>query len=191
MIQGFPEIVITHPLIEQIGEGCRIDETVSIWRRGALNAADPLITIGNDIILFEHVRLVVSNKSESQLAGIHIGNGVNVNVGSFLSGEGGLFIEDEVLIGAHVRILTAGHSIDLGNESILRNDLTYAPVRIGRGAWLGAGCTVLQGRNIGRGAVVGAGSVVTRNVPPLAVVAGNPARIVRFRNKGRALSPNE
>jgi acetyltransferase-like isoleucine patch superfamily enzyme len=180
---GLPEIVIKHPLIEQIGEGCRIDESVSIWRRGDLNPADPLITIGDGVILFENVRIVVSNKNESQLAGIHLGNRVAVNVGSFLSGEGGLCIEDEVLIGPHVRVLTAGHSIDLGHESIIRNDLAYASVRIGRGAWLCAGCTILQGRNIGQGAVVGAGSVVTRDVPPFAVVVGNPAGIVRFRDE--------
>jgi galactoside O-acetyltransferase len=156
---------------------------VSIWRRGATNIADPLITLNDGVILFENVRLVVSNRDESQFAGIRIGKRVVVNVGSFLSGEGGLDIEDEVLIGAHVRVLTAGHSIDLGHESIMRNPITYAPVRIGRGAWLGAGCTILQGKSVGYGAAVGAGSVVTRDVPPLAVVVGHPARIIRFRGE--------
>lgn len=184
MTNGFPEIVIKHPLIEQIGEGSRIDESVSIWRRGDLDIALPLITIGDGVVLLKDVRLVVSNKNETQLAGIYLGNRVIVNVGSFLSGEGGLYIDDEVLIGPHVRILTAGHNIDLKNENILRNDLTYAPVRIRRGA----GCTILQGRDIGEGAVVGAGSVVTRDVPSFAVVVGNPARIVRFRGKKSSLT---
>jgi len=185
---GVPEIVIEHPLIEQIGTGCRIAESVSIWRRGPFNIKDPLIKISDGVILFEHVRLVVSNKTESQFSGIFLGNRVIVNVGSFLSGEGGLYIEDDTLIGPHVRILTAGHSVEMGHESILHNDLTYGSVRIGQGAWLGAGCTILQGRNIGRGAVVGAGSVVTENVPPFAVVAGNPAKIIRFRGENKPLA---
>jgi acetyltransferase-like isoleucine patch superfamily enzyme len=49
------------------------------------------------------------------------------------------------------------------------------------GAWIGAGACVLQGRQIGMGAVVGAGAVVTRDVEPFSIVAGNPARFMRWR----------
>jgi len=68
-------------------------------------------------------------------------------------------------------ITTQGHprQIDLGE----------LPVRIDDDAWIAAGATVLRGVTIGRGAIVGAGAVVTVDVPPFAVVAGNPARIVR------------
>ena len=54
-----------------------------------------------------------------------------------------------------------------------------APVKISRGAWLGARCIILKGVTVGEGAVVGAGAVVTRDVPPWTVVAGNPAMIIR------------
>ncbi|WP_297227453.1 acyltransferase [uncultured Desulfovibrio sp.] len=54
-----------------------------------------------------------------------------------------------------------------------------APVEIGDHAWLGMGCMVLKGVTIGHGAIIGAGSVVTRDVPPLCVAAGAPARVVR------------
>ena len=52
---------------------------------------------------------------------------------------------------------------------------------IGNDVWIGSNSVVLGGVSIGDGAVVGAGSVVTRNVPPYAIVAGNPARILRYR----------
>lgn len=74
---------------------------------------------------------------------------------------------------AHFRhIVEQGHprSIDLGE----------AAVRIGHDAWIGAGSTILRGVTIGDGAIVGAGSVVTRDVAPLTLVAGNPARPVRL-----------
>jgi carbonic anhydrase/acetyltransferase-like protein (isoleucine patch superfamily) len=65
------------------------------------------------------------------------------------------------------------------------------PLEIGHDAWLGHGCTILPGcRRIGIGAVVGAAAVVTRDVPDLAVVTGNPARVQRMRfsdDVGRAV----
>jgi Acetyltransferase (isoleucine patch superfamily) len=54
-------------------------------------------------------------------------------------------------------------------------------VRIGNDVWIGASAIVLKGVSIGDGAVIGAGSVVTKDVPPYAIVGGNPARIIRMR----------
>lgn len=61
------------------------------------------------------------------------------------------------------------------------SDATNGDVSIGHDVWLGSQCMVLSGVTIGHGAVVAARAVVTRNVPPYAIVAGNPARIVRHR----------
>ena len=52
---------------------------------------------------------------------------------------------------------------------------------IGNDVWVGYGATILRGVNIGNGAIIGAGAVVTKDVPPYAVVAGVPAKIIRFR----------
>lgn len=54
-------------------------------------------------------------------------------------------------------------------------------VKIGNDVWFGAGAIVLKGVNIGNGAVIGAGAVVTKDVPPYAIVAGNPARVLKLR----------
>lgn len=174
-------ITASHPKIEQIGKKCRVSSTVSIWRRGKMDASNPLISLGSGVVIFDYVRMVVSDRSETKHAGIRLGNRVMVNSGSFLSGEGGLIIEDEVLIGPHVKILTAGHEIDGEKESIYQNKITYEPVYIESGAWLGAGSTITQGCRIGKGAVISAGAVVTHDVPSFAVVMGVPARIKRFR----------
>ena len=56
------------------------------------------------------------------------------------------------------------------------------PVNIGENVWIGSRVTILPGVNIGEGAVVGAGSVVTGNVPKGAVVGGNPAKVIKYRN---------
>jgi galactoside O-acetyltransferase len=58
-----------------------------------------------------------------------------------------------------------------------------APIKISKGAWIGARSMILKGVTIGKGAVVGAGSVVTKDVPDWTVVAGNPARVVKVIKK--------
>ena len=56
-----------------------------------------------------------------------------------------------------------------------------AKVKVGHDVWIGRSAIVLAGVNVGNGAVIGAGAVVTKNVPPYAIVAGNPARLIRYR----------
>jgi acetyltransferase-like isoleucine patch superfamily enzyme len=71
----------------------------------------------------------------------------------------------------YVEIISTGHPSEI--------DLREEPVTIEDDVWIGCNVVVLKGVTIGRGAVVGAGSVVTRDVPPHVLVAGNPARVVR------------
>jgi acetyltransferase-like isoleucine patch superfamily enzyme len=139
------------------------------------------IYLGTGVQLFDDVRLVLGAIEQSPWTDLRIGSRTVINVGCYVSGEGGLEIGEDVLIGAHGRILSAGHAIHHADPRVARNPLTHAPVVIGSGAWLGAGNTVLQGVRIGEGAVVGAGSVVTRDIPPYAVAAGNPARVKHYR----------
>lgn len=104
---------------------------------------------------------------------IRIGSNVFIMDGILLMGSGGITIEDNAQLAANVQILSNNH--DLRDREVI----TLAPVRIGRGAWIGAGATILPGVTIGENAVVGAASVVTRDVPDNTIVAGNPAKVLR------------
>jgi acetyltransferase-like isoleucine patch superfamily enzyme len=84
-----------------------------------------------------------------------------------------------VLIGPNVQIYAATHPLDGAVRQGTRGPELGRPVTIGSDAFIGGACVILPGVSIGEHAVVGAGSVVTRDVPPYAVVAGNPARVVR------------
>lgn len=94
-----------------------------------------------------------------------------------LEDHGNLTLGDRVSIAPRVTLVLSSHP----NESRIRPfaPVTRAPIVIEPDAWLGAGVVVLPGVRIGRGAVVGANSVVTRDVAPLHVVAGQPAKTIR------------
>lgn len=108
-----------------------------------------------------------------------IGPHGGVGEGCILSGE--VHVGPHVTMGPGCRFITGDHPVppDFGRFSDMSPSVS--PIRIEEDVFLGAGVTVLPGVTIGRGAAVGAASVVSRDVPPGAVVAGNPARVLRTR----------
>lgn len=87
-------------------------------------------------------------------------------------------LREEVSIGHDTAILTGRHEIASAEKRV--GDYIFAPVEIGRGAQIGARSVILPGVTIGAGAVVATGAVVFHDVPPNAMVAGNPARVLRI-----------
>ena len=94
-------------------------------------------------------------------------------------GRGGITIGNGVFIGPKCNLITINHDVNPENRSA-----TYGkPIIIEDKVWLGINVTVLQGVRIGYGSIVGANSTVTKDVPPMTIVAGNPARTVRRINE--------
>ncbi len=106
---------------------------------------------------------------------LKIGKNVFINSCCRFQDHGGIEIGDGSMIGHNVTIATLNH--DFAPEK--RCNTTPKPVKIGKGVWIGADCTILPGVTIGDNAIVGAGSVVTKSVPANVIVAGNPAKIIR------------
>lgn len=106
---------------------------------------------------------------------ITVGKNVFMNAGCKFQDQGGIIIEDGVLIGHNVVITTLNHNFDPNK----RGNMVPAPVKIGKNVWIGANVTVVPGVCIGNGTVVAAGSVVTKDVPENVVVAGVPAKIIK------------
>jgi acetyltransferase-like isoleucine patch superfamily enzyme len=110
-----------------------------------------------------------------------IGRGAWIGQAAFLHAAGGIRIGDAVGIGPHACILTSTHGEPGRDRPIMEGALEFAPVTLDDGCDIGVGAVILPGVTIGRGAQVGAGAVVTSDVAPYAVVAGNPARLLRTR----------
>lgn len=94
----------------------------------------------------------------------------------------GVTIDDEVFVGHGVTFVNDHYPRAVAAGGCLQTeaDWTCLKTRVRRGASIGSGATILGGVTIGQHAIVGAGSVVTKNVPANAVVAGNPARVLRY-----------
>ena len=106
---------------------------------------------------------------------VHLGRGVFLNFDCVILDVVRVEIGDGTQIGPAVQIYTADHPRDPAQR---REGWEFGkPVRIGRNVWIGGGAIILPGVTIGDDALIGAGSVVTRDVPAGATVAGNPARV--------------
>ncbi len=112
--------------------------------------------------------------------GVVIGNDVKVSSHTFICD--GVTIQDEVFIGHGVMFTNDRfpRSVFADGTPVTAATTKVVPTTICRGAAIGSGSTILCGLVIGEGALVGAGSVVTKSVPSYAVVAGNPAKVVRY-----------
>lgn len=139
---------------------------------------------------------------------MRLGNGVRIGRGCFLSAEEGrLELADEAALSPNVHVGADHGSIRIGRQTaigpgtviraanhrfgdvsrpIMRQGHHYGAIVIEDDVWIGANCVITPDVRIGRGAVVGAGAVVTRDVPPYAVAAGVPARLIARRGRDAA-----
>ena len=100
----------------------------------------------------------------------------------------GVTIEDEVFVGHHVCFTNDLLPRACNPDGSLQTEADWkvVPTRVKRRASIGSGAVILAGITIGEGAMVGAGAVVTKDVPPRTIVAGNPARVIRALEEGEA-----
>jgi len=155
----------------RLGQGVVFEPGVLVFHPEQIEIGDD-VYVGHQTILKGYYR-----------GRLVIGAGTWIGQQCFLHAGGDLTIGCDVGVGPGVRVVTSTHRLTSPELPILRAPLDFAPVVIEDGADLGVGAIVLPGVTIGRGAQVGAGAVVTRDVPPLAIVAGNPARVLRRRGE--------
>ena len=132
--------------------------------------------IGTGVVIYPGVWICPGRK-------LIIEDGVDLAKDVLITTSGGVFIGKRTLVGYRTQILSANHEIPkVGLPFPISGDV-YKPIHISDDVWIGANCIIAAGVTIGTGAVVAAGSVVTKDVPPNAIVGGVPAKLIRMREE--------
>jgi len=164
---------------------------MSAWKtneRGALLRIAPDVKLGSNVRLYAFVNLYGCEIGDETSIGtfVEIQRGVKVGARCKIQSHTficeGVTIEDEVFVGHNVNFINDSWPASVNDDGTMKgaDQWTLERTLVKRRAAIGTGAIILPGVTIGTGAVVGAGAVVTRSVPDAAVVAGNPARVLRY-----------
>ncbi len=169
----------------QVQERIASDETVRFGERcfvghGVEIFAEP----GRDVVFADDVAIAAECFIHGPCA---FGANVSVNARCHIEGGAvGVTIGRDTRIGPGFSAFAFNHVFDDPNAPIREQGVTSEGITIGEDVWIGANVSVTDGVDIGSHSVIGIGSVVTRDVEPWAVVAGNPARVIRYRQRPKA-----
>lgn len=155
-----------------------------IFEAGVMVFHPQNIRLGNNVYVGHQTILKGYHKND-----MVIGENTWIGQQCFFHSAGGITIGRNVGIGPGVKILTSHHEEEGIEFPILASRLAVAAVTIEDDCDLGVGAIVLPGVHIGRGVQVGAGAVVTKDIPAYAVVAGVPARVLRYRPGATSAGP--
>lgn len=151
----------------------------------------PDVKLGKDVNLFHFINLYGCEIGDYSKIGAFVEIQKNARIGSHCKISShtficeGVIIEDNVFVGHGVVFINDSYprATNEAGELQTQDHWKVEPTLVKKGASIGSNCTILSNLTIGEKAIVGAGSVVTKDVPPHTIVAGNPARILRTLDK--------
>lgn len=153
-----------------------------LWKANELKNVEN-ISIGNNVKLQKGIWLTAWPQANSRNVLIDIQDDVVIGAYNHITASNYIHIGKGFLSGKWITITDNSHGTtdmeDLKLPPCCRNVISKGPVIIGKNVWVGDKATILPNVVIGDGAVIAANSVVTKDVPPYSVVAGNPARIIK------------
>lgn len=120
-------------------------------------------------IAFAHKLIIADNVYIGPNASIHALGGVSIGSGT--------------IIGPNLVIHSANHNYKLAKAIPYDETFDLRKVTIEENVWIGGNVIIVPGAHIGEGAIIGAGSVVAGNIPPLSIVIGNPAKVIKYRDR--------
>ncbi len=169
-------VQIFHPRYLHVGRSVTIEDDVRI---NALSREG--VWLGDNVSIGRFTMIEATGLLTRLGKGVRIGRNSNLGDYNFVGGAGGVTIGENVLIGQYVSFHPQNHVFSDPDVPIKQQGTTEQGIVVEDDVWIGARVTILDGVRVGRGAVIAAGAVVTRDVPPYAVVAGVPARVIKWR----------
>jgi acetyltransferase-like isoleucine patch superfamily enzyme len=142
------------------------------WHRRFMKRQHPTLVLGKGVRIAFPEHLV-------------LGNHISIGRDGYLQAQGGITIGDHTILGSRVVILSHNHNYLTPTRLPYDEEEIVRPVVVGRYVWVGMGSMICPGTTVGDAAVVLMGSVVTKDVPPMAIVRGNPATVVGSRDEAR------
>ena len=175
-------VVVRHPHKIRIGNDVVIDDNCLLDAKGDTNRG---ITIGSGVFVGRNTILSCKNGD------IEIQDGANIGFNCEVFSASDVRIGRNTLLAAYCYVIGGDHDFSDASRPVLEQPRTSRGVRIGAGAWLGAGAKVLDGVTIGDRAVVGAAALVRESVPDGAIAVGVPARVVGQRGEQSPGEPGD
>ncbi len=168
-------------MIELISKARHLLSKIRRALRGDRLISKKSLFIGSNIVIGSGSEIRDYVVIQSLTGTVVIGNNTQINHFTVIYG-GNVYIGDNVMIAPHVMIASGNHDyVQTERPMRFAGILTRGPIRIEDNVWIGANSTITDGVIVGREAVVGANSVVTKDVKPYDIVAGNPARPIGNR----------
>lgn len=158
------------------------------FSRDAYIVGGEYIEIGDGFSAFSNLRMEAIDQyfHHSYQPFIQIGNNVSFGNDCHIGCVNEIIISDGVLLGSHILINDHSHGqteFISDQRPAVRELVSKGPIHIGKNVWICDGVCVLPGVTIGENSIIGANAVVTKNVPANCVVAGNPAKVIKYLKK--------
>ena len=167
-------VIIKHRSLFSSGRNLILESNVSI---NALSETG--INLGDNVTISRNCTLICTGVISHKGVGITIGNNTGINSYCYLGGQGGIEIEDNVIIGPQVKIFSENHNFSDASTIIKNQGVTRLGVKIESDCWIGSGATILDGVILKKRTVVAAGSVVNQSFEENSLIGGIPAKLIK------------
>jgi len=165
-------VVLRHPGKIQVGDDVVIDDNCLLDAKGDTNGG---ITIGSGVFVGRNTILSCKNGD------IAIGDRANIGFNCEIFSASAVTVGPRSLLAAYTYLVGGDHDFSEIGVSVLEQGRSSRGIRLGEGAWLGAGVKVLDGCHVGARAIIGTGAVVTASIPESVIAVGVPAKVLRPR----------
>lgn len=169
-------VSIKHKHLVSFGKSVFLGEDVEI---NALSKKG--VVLGDNVSVHRGTVIDCTGGIRSIGEGIVIGNSVGFSPYCYIQVRGKVTIEDNVIFGPNSRIFSENHNFEEKNQLISEQGETRKGVHIKKGVWVGSNVTILDGVTVGENAILAAQALVTKDVPPYAIVGGVPAKVLKQR----------